>query len=428
MTASAAPRMHAGPVFDRDDPQSFDGWRTAQAMPVSEALEWVERSGLRGRGGAGFPTGTKLRLTAGAAAHPKFVVVNGAEDEPGSGKDQALLEQYPGLVVEGALIAATLVGAGDAVFYISENFPLSSTRVAAVAESAGLPCAPWSAPAQAGAAERATQVAIRLGVAPSAYISGEDTAALAVLGGGSALPTRRPPFPVAEGLTGKPTAVLNVETAATLAVIFREGPDWYRRLGTDASTGTLLCTLGEELQRPGVYEVEFGTPLREVLEARGGGLRSGRSIRAVLPGGPSSGFLTAAELDVPLDHESIRSHGSALGCAVFSVLGEDECVLEPLLGILEFFAREQCGQCPPCRMETNMLAKLVGQIRQGAPVALIDKLPEVVEFANGQGGICSLIGMPRLPVESAVTKFRPDLEHHAIHGECAHGGHRKDGG
>jgi NADH-quinone oxidoreductase subunit F len=426
MSLSSAPQMYAGPVFGRDDAPSLAGWDAARSMPVQQGLEWVERSGLRGRGGAGFPTGTKLRLAADAPGERKFVVVNGAEDEPGSGKDQALLAHRPGLVIEGAMIAALLAGAREVVFYISELHQSSRVSVEAAASEFGLRTEPWLA--GAGGLPTGDDIALRLAAAPAAYISGEDTAALALLGGGSPLPVERPPYPVTEGLLRRPTAVLNVETAATIAVIFREGPDWYRELGTGSSPGTVLCTLGREFERPGVYEVEFGVPLGEMLHRCGGPLRSGRPIRAVLPGGPSSGFLTADELDVPLDHEAIQSRGSALGCAVFGAMGDDECILERLLEICEFFAREQCGQCPPCRMETNMLAKLVGQIRGGAPEVLIDKLPEVVDFANGQGGICSLIGMPRLPVYSAVQKFRPDLEHHALHGACAPAGNRTNGG
>jgi NADH:ubiquinone oxidoreductase subunit F (NADH-binding) len=424
MSLPAAPRIHAGPVFGRDDTLSYAGWNVAQALSTGVGLEWVERSGLRGRGGAGFPTGTKLRLAAEAPGEPKYVVVNGAEDEPGSGKDQALLEHCPGLVVEGALIAAWLVGAHEVVFYVSELYPSSSAAIEAAAITGGVRCAPWIA----GGDGSPASVELRTAVAPASYISGEDTAALALLGGGSALPTERPPYPVTEGLLQRPTAVMNVETAATLAVIFREGPDWYRELGTDSSPGTLLCTLGPELEHPGIYEVEFGTSVREALGSHGGQLRSGQPIRAVLPGGPSSGFLRADELDVPLDHESIRHLGSAIGCAVFSVMGEDECVLERLLEICEFFAHEQCGQCPPCRMETNMLAKLIGQIKDGAPSVLVDKLSEVVDFANGQGGICSLIGMPRLPVYSAVHKFRQDFDHHALRGACALTGNPMNGG
>ncbi len=423
MSLSTIPRMYAGPVFGRDDTLSYVGWEAALALSVEDGLSWVERSGLRGRGGAGFPTGKKLRFAAEAPAESKYVVINGAEDEPGSGKDRALLEQCPGLVVEGALIAARLVGAREVVFYISELYPSAAASVAVAADAGGVRCIQWSADDDSVPVD----IELRLAVAPAAYISGEDTAALAFLGGGSALPTKRPPYPVTEGLRRRPTAVINVETAATLAVIFREGPDWYRGLGTDSSPGTLLCTLGDELERPGVYEVKFGTNVREMLATYGGPLRSGRPIRAVLPGGPSSGFLTASELGVPLDYESIRDLGSALGCAVFSVMGDDECVLERLLAICELFAREQCGQCPPCRMETNMLAKLVGQIRGGAPAVLIDKLSEVVDFANGQGGICGLIGMPRLPVYSAVQKFRADLEHHALHGVCAPSVNRPNG-
>ena len=192
--------------------------------------------------------------------------------------------------LEGALIACVLVGAKEAVFYISEAFPRSATAITAAAATAGVRCTEWAEQADGPEPSTNTDVAVRIAVAPTAYISGEDTAALAVLAGGSPLPTRRPPYPVTEGLLGKPTAVLNVETAATIAVIFREGPEWYRALGTGSSAGTVLCTLGEELNRPGVYEIEFGRPMREVLLDAGGGLRSGEAIRAVLPRRPLLGI------------------------------------------------------------------------------------------------------------------------------------------
>ena len=285
MSVSAVPPIHAGRCLDGRTRCRTTAGDAAGALPVEDGLEWVERSGLRGRGGAGFPTGSKLRLASEARTEPKYVVVNGAEDEPGSGKDQALLEHAPGLVVEGALIAARLVGARQVVFYISEVFPSSaaSVEVAAAAGGVGVLHGLTTRP------DIPAEIELRIAAAPAAYISGEDTAALALLGGGSALPTERPPYPVTEGLRRRPTAVVNVETAATLAVIFREGPEWYRALGTGTSPGTLLCTLGNELERPGVYEVEFGTSVREMLETCGGPLRSGRSIRAVLPGGPRRG-------------------------------------------------------------------------------------------------------------------------------------------
>ena len=232
-----------------------------------------------GQGGAGFPTGTKLRLAAEAPAEPKYVVINGAEDEPGSGKDQALLEQAPGLVVEGALIAAHLIGAREAVFYLSELYPAASAAVQGASSVAEVACAVWDT----GSAAVPAEIELRLAQAPAAYISGEDTAALALLGGGSALPTDRPPYPVTEGLRRRPTVVMNVETAATLAVIFREGPDWYRELGTGSSPGTLLCTLGDEMERPGVYEVEFGTSVRDVVDQ----LRGPSAQRSADPRGAS---------------------------------------------------------------------------------------------------------------------------------------------
>jgi NADH:ubiquinone oxidoreductase subunit F (NADH-binding) len=181
----------------------------------------------------------------------------------------------------------------------------------------------------------------------------------------------------------------------------------------------MLFTLGSEMAVPGVHELELGTPLRRLLEDHGGGLRNGRTIRAVLPGGPSSGFLGADQLDVPLEHASLLAAGSALGCGVVRAFDDRTCIVEVLEEIVRFFAAESCGQCPACRMETGLLARLVGQTRAGAGnPELLDKLPEVLDFDATKGGLCSLIAMPGPPVRSALARFRADFEHHLEHGCC----------
>jgi NADH:ubiquinone oxidoreductase subunit F (NADH-binding) len=216
--------------------------------------------------------------------------------------------------------------------------------------------------------------------------------------------------------------ISNVETLAALARVAWQGADWYRTMGTPESPGTMLFTLGEEMASPGVYELEIGTSLRELIELYGGGLRGGEAVRFVLPGGPSSGFLAHDGLDVPLSYEALRAFGSALGCGVVRVYGESRCVVEVLHGILEFFARECCGQCPPCRMETGLLLRLTGQVKAGAaPPQLLDKLPEVLDFAAQKGGLCSFIGMPSLPVRSALRLFPGDFDHHIRTGACSPG-------
>jgi NADH-quinone oxidoreductase subunit F len=400
--------------------EPYRAWRQALESSSPDAVvKQVLASGLRGRGGAGFPTGQKLQLAAEATSKPKYVVVNGAEDEPGSGKDRFLLERNPALVVEGALLAAWAVSAQQVIFYISER--LDTARRVLEAELAAASERNFVELRQSLARDSTVGPTITATVvpAPTAYVAGEDTAALEVIEGKEGLPRKRPPYPVTDGLWGRPTVVANVETLATLPAIVSRGADWYRSLGTDNTPGTMLFTLGEEMARPGVYELELGTPLRVLLEDCGGGLASGAAIRAVLPGGPSSGFLSSDRLETPLDHQSLCDAGSALGCGIVRVYGEDECMVEALEAIAGFFAAECCGQCPSCRMETGLLVRIIGQVRSGsATEALLDKLPEVVDFANGQGGICSFISMPILPVKTALGLFRDDFEHHLRTGTC----------
>ena len=401
--------------------QPYRTWRqTIETSSPGAVVEQILASGLRGRGGAGFPTGRKLQLAAEAEGDTKYVVVNAAEDEPGSGKDRFLLERNPALVLEGALLAAWAIGARQVIFYLSERLDAAQQSLGAelaTATNTGLVELQQSSETGPTNGHR---IAVTVVPAPSAYVAGEDTAALEVIEGNEGLPRRRPPYPVTEGLWGRPTVVANVETLATLPAIVLSGAAWYRSLGTDNTPGTMLFTLGQEMAHPGVYELELGTPLRVLLEGYGGGLASGAAVRAVLPGGPSSGFLPSDRLDTPLDHQSLRDVGSALGCGVVQVYGEDDCMVEALETIAGFFAAECCGQCPPCRMETGLLQRIIGQVRAGsAPEALLDKLPEVVDFANGQGGICSFIAMPILPVKTALEFFRDDFEHHLRTGTCA---------
>lgn len=379
-------------------------------------VETVVASGLQGRGGAGFPAGKKLQLACEAAGACKYVVVNGAEDEPGSRKDQFLLERFTAKVVEGAAIAAYAVGAKHIVFYLSELFELSLRAVEEELRSGAGHGITLVGLDDAGGAGEGLMTASIVS-APSTYVAGEDTAALEVIEGRDGLPRRKPPYPVSAGLWGQPTLASNVETLATLPAILWRGADWYRSLGTASSPGTMLFTLGDEMSRPGVYELELGTPLRYLVAECGGGLRSGLGIRAVLPGGPSSGFLAGDAIEVPLDYVSLRSAGSALGCGVITVYDESECMVEVLRGILAFFARECCGQCPPCRMETALLQRIIDQVADGtATPALLAKVPEVLEFAGQKGGICTFISMPRLPVTSAITLFGDEFEYHLRNG------------
>jgi NADH-quinone oxidoreductase subunit F len=405
-------------VIIRDDaPDPYAAWQRCRSIDPDRLIAEIELSGVRGRGGAGFPAARKMRLTRAEDAPRKYVVVNGAEDEPGSQKDQYLLEGYPALVVEGALLAAHAIGAAHIVFYLSEAHPESAKAIKQTLREANAHVRLIGASADGEGSSDSLTASVVL--SPRTYVAGEDTAALELIEGHQGLPRQKPPYPASRGLHGAPTLVSNVETLATFPRILTYGAEWYRSLGTADSPGTMLFTLGEEMVAPGIYELELGTPLRVLIEDCGGGLRSHRSLRAVLPGGPSSGFLTKDEIDVPLEHSALKARGSALGCGVVHVYDDSECMVEVLEGIAKFFAAECCGQCPPCRMETGLLQRLIGQTRAGTGnAALLDKLPEVLDFAADKGGFCSLITMPGPPVRSAIQRFRSDFEHHIQFGGC----------
>jgi NADH-quinone oxidoreductase subunit F len=383
-------------------------------IPPADVIHEVAEAGLRGRGGAGFPTGKKWSFTRDCSEQPRYVVLNGGEDEPGSKKDRLLLEKVPHLVIEGVILAAYGIGAGKSYIYINRQYEaaLDSVREAlSEAKAAGY----WGE--RVLGSDFSLEIAIT--EAPPNYVAGEDTAALEVIEGKPPLPRQKPPFPATVGLFGKPTTVNNVETLANIPPIIDKGAAWYRSFGTAESPGTMIFSLGDEVLRPGIYELPFGTPLRFLIEECGGGLKSGRKIKAILPGGPSSAFLPADKIDVALDHNSVREAGSSIGCGVVRIFGEGECVVEETLRIAEFFARESCGQCPSCRMETNMLATMLRKVQQGqGGAAIMDQFAKVIAFNKGKG-FCNLINMPGPPIESAVRLFPGDFDAHLSRGRCA---------
>jgi NADH-quinone oxidoreductase subunit F len=259
---------------------------------------------------------------------------------------------------------------------------------------------------------------IELISAPHNYVAGEDTAALEVIEGKKAWPRQKPPFPVTVGLFGKPTSVNNVETFANVPPIIRNGAAWYRKFGTPDSPGTMIFSLNDDVNRPGIYELPFGTALRYLIEECGGGIKGNKKIKAIMPAAPSSAYLPADKIDTPLDHNSMREAGSALGCGVVRLVGEGSCIVEDVLEISEFFATESCGQCPACRMETNMLASLLKKVQQGqGGKPILEQFGKVLEFNKGKG-FCSLIGMPGPPIESALKLFPADFESHLATGHC----------
>lgn len=387
----------------------------AKAVKTSpdEIIKVISDSGLRGRGGAGFPTAKKWQFTREAPGQPRYLVVNGGEDEPGSKKDRVLMENLPHLIVEGVVLGSFAIGAAKAYLYINANYDAATQSMEdALAEA--------KAEGYWGSNILGSNFSLDIEIipAPHNYVAGEDTAALEVIEGKKPLPRQKPPFPVTVGLFGMPTAVNNVETLANVAPILLKGAEWCRKFGTLESPGTMIFSLNDDVNRPGIYELPFGTPLRYLIEECGGGMRDGKKIKAIMPAGPSSAFLPPEKIDTPLDHNSMREAGSALGCGVVRLFAEGTCIVEELIKISEFFMAECCGQCPACRMETNTLTMLLKKMQQGqGGRPALEQCGKVLAFNKGKG-FCNLIAMPGPPIESAIKLFPEDFDAHLATGKC----------
>src|SRR5213593_3128940 len=388
----------------------YEALAKAIRTPPEDVVKVVSDAGLRGRGGAGFPTGKKWQFTRGA---PRYLILNGGEDEPGSKKDRVLLENLPHLVIEGTALAAYAIGATKAYLYINANYAVAiKTITAALAEA--------KAAGYWGENILGSDFALDIEIvpAPHNYVAGEDTAVLEVIEGRKAWPRQKPPFPVTVGLYGKPTSVNNVETLANVPPIVLHGAQWYRKFGTAESSGTMIFSLDDDLNRPGVYELPFGTPLRYLIEECGGGLKSGKKIKAIMPAAPSSAYLPPEKIDTPLDHNSMRDAGAALGCGVVRLVPEGTCIVEEVIKISEFFTAESCGQCPACRMETNTLTSLLKKVQAGqGGQPILEQFAKVLAFNKGKG-FCNLIAMPGPPIESALKLFPADFAAHLSTGKC----------
>jgi NADH:ubiquinone oxidoreductase subunit F (NADH-binding) len=391
----------------------YEALAKAVKLAPEEINKVISDAGLRGRGGAGFPTGKKWQFTREAPEQPHYLVLNGGEDEPGSKKDRVLMENVPHLIIEGVVLASFAIGASKAYLYINANYDIATKSIEETlmeAKAQGY----WGT----NVLGSNYSLDIEWVPAPHNYVAGEDTAVLEVIEGKKAWPRQKPPFPVTVGLFGKPTSVNNVETLANVAPIILKGAQWYRDFGTAESPGTMIFSLNDDVNRPGVYELPFGTPLRYLVETCGGGIKGDKKIKAIMPAAPSSAFLAPAQFDTPLDHNSMREAGSALGCGVVSLVAEGECIVEEIVRISEFFTKESCGQCPACRMETNTLTMLLKKVQQGqGGQAALEQCGKVLAFNKGKG-FCNLIAMPGPPIESAIKLFSGDFEAHLTTGKC----------
>ncbi|RUS68837.1 hypothetical protein EGW08_023399, partial [Elysia chlorotica] len=369
-------------------------------------IDELKTSGLRGRGGAGFPTGLKWSFMPRSMPGQKYVVCNSDEGEPGTCKDREILRQNPHQLIEGMAIAGYVMGATKGYNYTRGEFYEPIARFEAALEeaySAGL----------IGSDIKGTGISFDLysAIGAGAYICGEETALLNSLEGKKGRPRFKPPFPAFVGLYGRPTNINNTETYASVPAILQHGGEWFNKLGTEKSGGTKLFCISGHVEQQRVMEIGLGTPFKDVLEMCGG-VKGGKKIKAVIPGGSSSKILTGDEMmKVNMDYESIAAAGSMLGSGAVVVLDEDVCIVRTLTRLAEFYSEESCGQCTPCREGTGWLVRILERILHGeGQLEDIDTLERVANNIEGNT-ICALGEAAAWPIQSYVKKFRHEFEY-----------------
>ena len=385
----------------------------AGKIPQEEIIETVKRSGLRGRGGAGFPTGLKWSFINRTAAGPRYVVCNSDEGEPGTFKDRDILRYNPHALVEGMIICGYAIGAVAGYNYIRGEFwePYERFEAAlAEAREAGL--------LGENILGSGFDFDIHSHLGAGAYICGEETALLESLEGKKGQPRFKPPFPAMFGLYGRPTVINNTETLASVPDIIRQGPDWFREIGVPNSGGPKLFSVSGNVVRPGNYEVPLGTPFAELLEMAGG-MRDGRSCKAVIPGGSSAPVLPGAVMmDVTMDYDSIAKAGSMLGSGAVIVMDDTNCMVKVLDRISYFYYEESCGQCTPCREGTGWMHRVVHRIETGkGRQEDLDLLDDVAKKIMGRT-ICALGDAAAMPVAGFIRHFRDEFQYHIDNKKC----------
>ena len=404
---------------DFDESLGYGGlvaFKKALEMGPEKVIEEVLASGLKGRGGAGFPTGKKWQFAAIQKSDVKYIVCNGDEGDPGAFMDRSILEGNPIAVIEGMMIAGYAIGATQGYFYIRAEYPIACERIKIAIgqlEKAGL----------LGDNILGSGFNFRVGIryGAGAFVCGEETALLNSIEGQRGMPRPKPPFPAVSGLFGKPTVINNVETLASLPYIFRVGAEEYAKIGTETSKGTKVFALGGKVNNVGLVEVPMGTTLRTLIYDIGGGIPNNKEFLAIQTGGPSGGCLTKDELDVPIDYESLKQAGSMMGSGGAIVMDEDNCMVDVAKFYMEFIRDESCGKCTPCRVGTKRLLEILTKITNGQ--GELSDLDDLEELANSiaSGALCGLGQTAGNPVLSTLRKFRKVYEEHVIDKKCRAG-------
>ncbi len=385
-------------------------------MTPLETVNAVTQSGLRGRGGGGFPTGVKWNFALSQKSEEKYIICNADEGDPGAFMDRSTIEGDPHTIVEGMIIGGYAIGARQGYVYIRAEYPLAIQRLEiaiAAARKAGF------LGKRIFGTEWDFDIEIRLGA--GAFVCGEETALIRSIEGERGMPRPRPPYPAVKGLWGKPTVINNVETFANIPVVILDGPDWFRSIGTEKSKGTKVFALAGKVANTGLVEVPMGTTLREVVYDVGGGIRNGKAFKAVQTGGPAGGCLPAAYLDTPVDYESLAAAGSIMGSGGMIVIDEDSCMVDVARFFLDFTQDESCGKCTPCREGTKRMLEILQRITGGqGQEGDIEKLLRLADTIK-KTSLCGLGQAAPNPVISTIKHFREEYEAHVRDKRCPAG-------
>ncbi|MGH7771865.1 MAG: NADH-quinone oxidoreductase subunit NuoF [Candidatus Binatia bacterium] len=395
--------------------RGYRAWeKVVREMSPERLIEEIKASGLRGRGGAGFPTGMKWGFVPKDSPKPKYVVCNADESEPGTFKDRLLIEKDPHTIIEGTILAAYAISSQMAFIYIRGEFRFGYKVLQRAIEEA----------TQAGYLGKnimgsGYDLDLILHRGAGAYICGEETGLLSSLEGGRGWPKVKPPFPATHGLFGCPTVVNNVETLAALPWIIDQGPAKYAAMGTEKSKGTKLFSVSGHIRKPGVYEIEMGYPFKRFLEEDCGGIPNGRKLKGVIPGGASMPVLREDEIEnVRMDYESMQAAGTLLGSGGVIVMDDSTCMVKAALNIARFFAHESCGQCSPCREGCHWMEKIFRRIEGGQ--GRKEDLDLILNVSSNIMGntICPFGDAAAMPAAAFIKKFRDEFEEHIKYQKC----------
>ncbi len=403
-----------------DEYIAMDGYfalaKVLKEMTPEDVIKTILDSGLRGRGGGGFPTGRKWQFARNSVSDKKYVVCNADEGDPGAFMDRSVLEGDPHAVLEAMAIAGYAIGADEGWIYIRAEYPIAVARLKIAIKQAR----------EYGVLGNDIfgtgfnfDVHIRLGA--GAFVCGEETALLTSIEGHRGMPRSRPPFPAVKGLWGKPTIINNVETYANIAQIILKGPEWFASMGTEKSKGTKVFALGGKIHNTGLVEIPMGTTLREIVEDIGGGVPNGKKFKAAQTGGPSGGCIPASLIDTPIDYDNLIAIGSMMGSGGLIVMDEDTCMVDLAKFFLEFTVDESCGKCSPCRIGTRRMLEILNKITEGK--GTMNDLDELEELAATlkSNSLCALGQTAANPVLSTLKHFRDEYIAHIVDKKCPAG-------